>query len=354
MTRILHLEDSPRDAEQVRDSLQQAGVNCELKVVCDRGEFESALAGEPFDLILSDYNLPGYDGMAALALVQKKQPRVPFIMISGSLGEEAAIECMVRGTTDYVLKQRLSRLGPSVRRALAESAERRLRLDAETSLRANRRLREELELLVEERTGELKNAMARLATTLESTTLCLSMAMEMRDPYTAGHQRRVTDLACAIWDSMSLSREGRDGLRIAGMLHDLGKIQIPADILSKPSLLSKAEFSLIQEHPISAWEILRLAEFPGPVATIVRQHHERLDGTGYPDGLKGGDILRESCVLAIADVVEAMASHRPYRAALGIDAALAEIQRGRGTAYSVDTVDACLRLFREDGYVLPT
>jgi HD-GYP domain-containing protein (c-di-GMP phosphodiesterase class II) len=188
---------------------------------------------------------------------------------------------------------------------------------------------------------------------MESIILCLSMALEKRDPYTAGHQRRVADLACVIWDNLSLPREARDGLRIAGMLHDLGQVQISADILSKPTRLSKAEFMLIKEHSISAWEILRLAEFPWPVATIVRQHHERLDGTGYPDGLKDGDILRESCILGIADVVEAMASHRPYRPALGIDAALAEILRGRGTAYWPDAVDACVKAFRVDGYVLP-
>jgi HD-GYP domain-containing protein (c-di-GMP phosphodiesterase class II) len=156
-----------------------------------------------------------------------------------------------------------------------------------------------------------------------------------------------------VWDRLSLPPEARKGLRVAGLLHDLGKIRVPSDILSKPTRLSTAEFALIKEHPVAAWEILKLVRFPWPVATIVRQHHERLDGSGYPDGLKDEAILRESCVLAVADVVEAMASHRPYRPALGIDAALAEIGRGRGTVYWPDAVDACVRLFREDGYVLP-
>jgi putative nucleotidyltransferase with HDIG domain len=197
-------------------------------------------------------------------------------------------------------------------------------------------------------------ALKRVSQVLESTTLALSMALDMRDPYTGGHQRRVTILACAIWDRMGLPREARDGLRIAGLLHDLGKIKVPADILTKPTRLSAAEFDLIKEHSVAAWEVLRVLDFPWPVADIVRQHHERLDGSGYPDHLKGDAILPEARVLGVADVVEAMASHRPYRAALGIDAALAEIRRGRGIVYSPEVADACMTVFREDGFVLPT
>jgi HD-GYP domain-containing protein (c-di-GMP phosphodiesterase class II) len=153
---------------------------------------------------------------------------------------------------------------------------------------------------------------------------------------------------------MGLPPEARDGLRMAGLLHDLGKIKVPADILTKPTRLSTAEFDLIKEHPVAAWEVLRLLDFPWPVATIVRQHHERLDGSGYPDHLKDGEILQEARILGVADVVEAMASHRPYRPALGIDVALAEIERGRGRIYCERAADACLAVFREDGFVLPT
>ena len=193
----------------------------------------------------------------------------------------------------------------------------------------------------------------QLKMTLESTTTALSMAIEMRDPYTAGHQRRVADLACRIWSKLNISNEPYEGLRIAALLHDLGKLRIPTDILSKPAPLSHAERALIEEHALAGWDILRLVEFPWPVATIVRQHHERLDGTGYPDGLRGKEILKESCVLAVADVVESMASHRPYRATLGLDAALEEITRASGTAYCPDVVEACKALFIEDGYMLP-
>ncbi len=193
----------------------------------------------------------------------------------------------------------------------------------------------------------------QLKMTLESTTTALSMAIEMRDPYTAGHQRRVADLACRIWNKLGLPGEACEGLRIAALLHDLGKLRIPTDILTKPTQLSQAEMALIREHALAGWDILRLVEFPWPVATIVRQHHERLDGTGYPDGLRGAEILREACVLAVADVVEAIASHRPYRATLGLDAAMEEITKGCGIFYSSDIVEACKVLFIDEGYVLP-
>jgi len=193
----------------------------------------------------------------------------------------------------------------------------------------------------------------QLKMTLESTTTALSMAIEMRDPYTAGHQRRVADLACRIWNKLGLSSEACEGLRIAALLHDLGKLRIPTDLLTKPTQLSQAELALIREHAQDGWDILQLVEFPWPVATIVRQHHERLDGTGYPDKLKGEEILKESCVLAVADVVESMASDRPYRSTLGLDAALEEITEGSGSCYCPDVVEACKALFVEDGYVLP-
>lgn len=188
--------------------------------------------------------------------------------------------------------------------------------------------------------------------TMEGTTQTLSMALEIRDPHTAGHQRRVAELACAIWDRLGLPEERREGLRIAALLHDLGKLAIPADILSKPSKLNAIERALVQQHSVAGWDVLRLVEFPWPIATMVRQHHERQDGSGYPDGLRGDEILMESSVLAVADVVEAMASHRPYRAAICIAKVLEEVSHGRGKLYRPEVVDACLQVFGE-GYLLP-
>jgi len=180
---------------------------------------------------------------------------------------------------------------------------------------------------------------------LDGAIEAIAMTLEMRDPYTAGHQQRVSRLACAIADEMGLPQQQIDGLRIAGLIHDLGKVTIPAEILSKPGKLTETEFSIIKNHPQVAYDILRKIDFPWPVADIVLQHHEYLDGTGYPQGLKEKDILLEARILTVADIVEAMASHRPYRPALGIDKALDEVKFGKGTRFDATVVDACLAIF---------
>ncbi len=186
--------------------------------------------------------------------------------------------------------------------------------------------------------------------TLDGVIEAIGRATELRDPYTAGHQRMVTDLAVAIAGELGLEPNVIDGIRAAGLLHDVGKLAIPAEILSKPSALSRMEMELMRGHPQAGYDILKTVDFPWPVPDIVLEHHERLDGTGYPRGLSGAAICIEARVLAVADVVEAMASHRPYRPALGIEPAIEEIVKGRGTAYDADAVDACVRLFRESRF----
>ena len=188
---------------------------------------------------------------------------------------------------------------------------------------------------------------------LEGTIAALGQTTETRDPYTAGHQRRVTELAASIGVELRLDEAEIGGLRAAGLMHDIGKMAVPAEILSKPSALTPMEMELIRAHPEAAYRILQIVEFPWPVAEIVLQHHERLDGSGYPNGLSGDAIRLEARILAVADVVEAMASHRPYRPARGIDAALKEIRQERGVLYDADVVDACLRVFRERGFTFP-
>ena len=160
----------------------------------------------------------------------------------------------------------------------------------------------------------------------------------------------MAELAVAVARKLGLDEGVVEATRAAGLLHDIGKLSIPAEILSKPSALSPLEMSLIKTHSQSAYDVLRTIDFPWPVANIVLQHHERMDGSGYPQGLSGDAILMEARILAVADVVEAMSSHRPYRAALGIEAALAEVERGRGVLYDVLVVDACLDLFRVEGF----
>jgi PAS domain S-box-containing protein len=206
---------------------------------------------------------------------------------------------------------------------------------------------------------ERKQADTKLLMTLENlrksfgaTIQVMVSAVEMRDPYTAGHQIRVANIACGIAKEMGLPNDKIEGIRMAGSIHDIGKLSIPAEILSKPTKLTEIEFSLIKEHSRSGYEMLKDVESPWPLAQIVYQHHERINGSGYPRNLKGDEIILEARIMAVADVVEAMASHRPYRAALGIDAALAEIEKNKGTHYDKTVADACLRLFRQKGYNL--
>ena len=199
----------------------------------------------------------------------------------------------------------------------------------------------------------IKGYVARLEQAMQSTVNVVATIGELRDPYTHGHERRVGEVAAAIAAEMGLDSGRVEGIRIAGYLHDVGKIGVPAEILAKPTRLSKVEFDLVKDHARKSYEILKDVEFPWPVAEAAWQHHERLDGSGYPRGLKGDEVILEARILAIADTVEAMSSHRPYRPGLGIDAALAEIEKCRGSLYDPDAVDACVRLFREKGYRLP-
>ena len=178
----------------------------------------------------------------------------------------------------------------------------------------------------------------------------LTLVVETKDPYTADHQKRVAKLAAAIAGEMGLSENQTEVIRLAGGIHDLGKISVPANILSKPDRLSEIEYNLIKIHPEAGYNILKNIDIPSPIALIVLQHHERMDGSGYPGGLKDGDIIPEARIMAVADVVEAIASYRPYRPTLGTDKALDEISKNRGVLYDPQVVDACLTLFQKKGF----
>ncbi len=197
---------------------------------------------------------------------------------------------------------------------------------------------------------QLQESYGRLESTLDGVIQAMALTVEIRDRHTAGHQRRVTELAHAIAWELGLSRERSRAVRIAGLLHDLGKITIPTEILSKPGRLNDMEFAIIKTHPKAGYEILKNIDFPWPIADIVVQHHERMDGSGYPAGLKGEESTLESRILAVADVVEAMSSHRPYRPALGIEKALKEIVGNRGSLYDTNVVDACMALFNRGSF----
>jgi PAS domain S-box-containing protein/putative nucleotidyltransferase with HDIG domain len=198
--------------------------------------------------------------------------------------------------------------------------------------------------------AESAAAMKQLQVLTEQMIATMARLVEARDPYTAGHEQRVTQLSVAIAKELELDELTQVGINVAAQLHDLGKMVVPAEILAKPGKLSFAEFSLVKGHAKAGFNMLSHIDFPWPVAQIVLQHHERLDGSGYPNGLKRRDILPEARIIAVADVVEAMSAHRPYRPSLGLDAALEEVERGKGVLYDEAAVDACVRLFRERGF----
>jgi PAS domain S-box-containing protein len=197
---------------------------------------------------------------------------------------------------------------------------------------------------------KLKQSYEKLQRSIDGIINAIVKIVETRDPYTAGHEKRVAQLDCAIATEMGLSEERINSIRIAAVIHDIGKIYVPAEILSKPGNLSEMEFAIVKIHPQASYDILKVIEFPGPIAQIALQHQERYNGSGYPFGLKDGDILLEARILAVADVVEAMTFYRPYRSAVGIDKALEEIEKNRGILYDPDVVDACLRLFKENKF----
>jgi putative nucleotidyltransferase with HDIG domain/PAS domain S-box-containing protein len=199
---------------------------------------------------------------------------------------------------------------------------------------------------------ESKQAEERLKKTMNATIQTVSKIIEAKDPYISGHQQRVSQLATAMAKELNLSQDKVEGIRVASLIHDIGKIGLPTEILSKPTKLTDTEFNLIKEHSQKGYDILKSIDFAYPVDQIVLQHHEKINGTGYPNKIKGDKILLEAKIIGVADVVEAMSSHRPYRPALGIDRALEEILKNKGILYDPGVVDACLKLFKEKGFKL--
>jgi HD-GYP domain-containing protein (c-di-GMP phosphodiesterase class II) len=217
----------------------------------------------------------------------------------------------------------------------------------ETQKKAEKRLK-----ISEEMHHQLADRYERLRKSFGLTVNILVAALEMRDPYTAGHQQRSANVACAIAQEMGLAEDIIEGINIASTIHDIGNLSIPVEILTKPSRLTGKEYARVKEHARAGFEMFKDVELPWPLAEIIYQHHERMDGSGYPRKLKGDKILLEARILAVADVVDAMSTQRPYRASLGLDAALEEIEKNKGTLYDDAVSDACLKLFRGKGYRL--
>jgi PAS domain S-box-containing protein len=451
--KILIVEDSESDAGLNVRALEAAGYKVSYELAANAGEMKSALDKHTSDLVISDHNMPQFDSHQSLALLRESGQDIPFIVVSGTIGEETAVALMKAGAQDYVMKGNLSRLAPAVERALREVEDQRARKRAENALRVSeeayrmvvenaneaifvaqdgmfkftnhrtamltgysmealasirfaslihpddrefvierhmRRLKGEelpsvypfrvmdnegktkwVEIsaiviswngkpatlnfaadITERKEGEaqLKRAYADLKEAIDGAVLLMASTVEVRDPYTAGHQKKVAKIAEAIALEMKLSKERIQGIHMAGLIHDLGKIAVPAEILSKPGKLSDLEFEIIKTHSKIGYDLLNPIHFPWPLAQIVFQHHEWMDGSGYPSGISGDEILLEARIIAVADVVEAMSAHRPYRASLGIEKALEEIEGKKGKLYDPQVADACLRLFREKGF----
>lgn len=400
---ILVVEDSVTQSEHLRYTLEQYGHH--VAVVSCGEEALQALSGMKPDIVITDIMMPGMDGYQLCALIRNdpKMKDIPVVLLT-SLSD---VEDVVRGleskanhfiTKPYDERFLASRIesilvNEQLRKNITQSGkyevvisnrkyelpselDQQLVLDFllstyENAVQKNlelirtrdefKLLNEKLEKAVQSRTAalvseieerkrtenKLKTAFERSRQALEGTVMALSTLAEKRDPYTAGHQQQVARLAAVIAREMGMPENMVEGIRVSGILHDIGKIYVPPDILNKPGRLSDIEMILIRTHPQVGADIVKMIPFEWPVADILLQHHEKIDGSGYPFGLAGDDIYLESRILSVADVVEAMASHRPYRPALGVEAALHEITVNRGTYYDPDAVDTCLKLFRE-------
>jgi putative two-component system response regulator len=357
MATILIVDDRKEHRTATRQVLERAGHR-----VFETSDGEDALQvarNVRPDLVLSDVLMPGMDGFALCRRAQDDPVlrAVPFVLMTGMFADPRYKEFAAEvGAVDVLQK-------PLDSRSLREAVDSALRIgaDEDTARRIQRldehafhqRHVETVNAKLEAQMAELEQANAQLRSSeyrmrevLGAVVETITKMVEYRDPYTTGHERRVGALATAIGQEMGMPGDGLDGLRIGGYLHDVGKIALPSEILTKPGRLSEVEMALLRSHAQIGYDILSGIDFPWRIAEMARQHHERLDGTGYPRGLSGGEILLEARIIAVADTVEAMTSHRPYRPGKGLDDALAEIERGRDLLYDAAPVDACLHLFR--------
>ena len=321
----------------------------------------------PFAVAFLDLNMPpGPDGQWTANEIQKLDPAISIIMVTGYRSTSTGSDQAVPNFSDNLLYLQK----PFYRQEIVQfSTALSTKWQAERQLLG---LHSELESLVEKRTAELvesnkllkseienrkqiqlelEQSFANLKKVTDATIQAIALTVEKRDPYTSGHQRRVAKLTRAIAETIGLSEDQIEGACVAASIHDIGKISLPAEILSKPIQLSEIEISLIQAHAQAGYDILKGLDFPWPIADIIIQHHERMDGSGYPRGLSGDRISIEARIIGVADVVETMSSHRPYRPSMGIEKALEEITLNSGTLYDSQVVDACLNIFNGKGFL---
>ncbi len=322
---ILVVEDERIVAEDIKMSLQRLGYSVSGTAISGEEAVKKAEEMQP-DLVLMDIVLRGkMDGIEASALIRSRFD-VPVVYLTACSDRKTLRKAKkITDPYGYIIKP---------------YEDKYLQVTIEMAL-----YKQKMENALKEREKILQK-------NLMETIKALALAVEMRDIYAAGHQRKVSNLACNIAEEMGLTEEQVDGLRLAGSVHDIGTIQILTETLIKPDHLSQFESYMVKMHPQFGYDILKVIEFSYPVAQIVLQHHERIDGSGYPAGLLGGNILPEARILAVADIVEAMSSPRPYRPALGINTALEEITKDKGILYDTEAVDACIKLFHEKKFKL--
>ncbi len=325
---VLVVDDEQEIGLLLQNALQREGFDCQW--ACSGFEALSLMEKKPYDVVVTDIKMPGMDGLSLCRKIRSAYDTD--VMILTGFGLDFTYEQIISmGAADFLVKPvSNSELAARVKRIIAERRSRSERLEA---------------------LDELRQQLEKFRRAMEGIVQAMSVAVEMRDPYTAGHQQRVAELARAIAIEMGLDQETVYGLEMASRIHDLGKITVPAEILSKPGRLSELEYELIKNHARAGYDILKEIEFPWPIAAIILQHHERLDGSGYPGGLSGDAILPEARILAVADVFETIASHRPYRPSLGVRKALAELADGQGVRYDSEVVEICRALVRDKGFV---
>lgn len=351
MAKILIIDDE----EPLRDVFSEflKMINHEPITAANGMEGLKIFTEQKPDLVLTDLNMPDVNGLDIIREVASKNPDIPVIVISGVHDIREMMSAIHLGAWDYLVKpvEDLQIIEHSISRSLERAK----------LLENNRKYNENLETAVKMRTEAyekelqmrtaaeslLKQSLENLNKVTDQVIHTISYICDIRDPYTGGHQHRVAQLAKMIAEKMSGDESFIHGIYIGGLLHDVGKIYIPLEILSKPGSITEIEREMIKIHTTVGHDILKGIEFPWPVPEMVLQHHERLDGSGYPAGLKGDQILLESKIISVADVVESIASHRPYRPSLGMEAAVNEIKQGIGTSYDSEVVRVCLQIIAE-------
>ncbi len=327
---ILVVDDDEGICNLLHAGIQMAGYRC--FTTQSPATALRVLDEHPVDVVVADIKMPEMSGIE-LAHIIKAQYQADVIIMTGFI-EDFNYEDIVRqGASDFLQKPvRIAEFIARLKRVIAERGSRRDLKQALNDVRLN---------------------LDKLRRAMEGIVEAISVTVEMRDPYTAGHQKRVADLACAIARDLQLTEDEIYGLQMASVIHDLGKITVPAEILSKPGQLSGLEYELIKSHVQAGYDILKQIDFPWPLADIILQHHERMDGSGYPNGLKQEEILLPARILSVADVFETIASHRPYRPSLGLQSAMDEIRENRGRLYDSRVADVCLALIAEDRFQFP-